>query len=167
MLWIQCVAVGGTHGSAQAFGELIIPGAMASDAQRKPFVYLLVILPILAGGGVCFVAALLEAYSHLKGVARSAPNKTAPANRRPISASKPFPGAKPASFRPSSKDSVQTRQRNLKLPTPASTIQPSHQAGQPEKRRRGQSSICPTLRRSNVPTLLSQSMILLITPELC
>jgi len=45
---------------------------MPSDVQRKPVAYLLLILPILVGGGVCLIAALVGSYSQVKGVARSA-----------------------------------------------------------------------------------------------
>ncbi len=40
--------------------------------QRKPAVYLLVIIPILVVGGVFGMAALLDLYSRLKDVPRSA-----------------------------------------------------------------------------------------------
>ncbi len=39
---------------------------------RKPFVYLLVLLPILGGGGLLLIAGLIQAYSHVHGVPRSA-----------------------------------------------------------------------------------------------
>jgi hypothetical protein len=42
------------------------------EIQRKPIVYLLVNLPIIAGGGVCLLLTLIEAYSRVKGVAHSA-----------------------------------------------------------------------------------------------
>src|ERR1051326_5405054 len=45
--------------------------AMPSRAQRKPIVYLVVILPIVVGGGLCLVLGLLQAYARLKGVART------------------------------------------------------------------------------------------------
>lgn len=38
----------------------------------KPVIYLIVILPVLGGGGVCLLLSLVEAYSQLWGVARSA-----------------------------------------------------------------------------------------------
>jgi hypothetical protein len=44
---------------------------MPSDAQRKPVVYLLVILPTLVVGAVCLIAALIEAYSQVTGISRS------------------------------------------------------------------------------------------------
>ncbi len=45
---------------------------MNTAPQRKPAVYLLVILPILVGGGVSLIAGLVELYSRLKGVPPSA-----------------------------------------------------------------------------------------------
>ena len=45
---------------------------MTSEMQRKPVVYLFVILPIIAGGGMCLLLTLIEAYSRVKGVAHSA-----------------------------------------------------------------------------------------------
>jgi hypothetical protein len=44
---------------------------MPSDAQRKPVIYLLVILPTLVVGAVCLIATLIEAYSQVTGVPRS------------------------------------------------------------------------------------------------
>jgi hypothetical protein len=41
---------------------------MRDDLQRKPSIYLLVILPILVVGGFCVVVALLGAYSGVSGV---------------------------------------------------------------------------------------------------
>jgi len=40
--------------------------------QRKPVVYLLVILPILFFGGLALIAGLMVAYSEFKGVPRAA-----------------------------------------------------------------------------------------------
>jgi hypothetical protein len=45
---------------------------MTANSQRKPAVYLLVILPVLVGGGICLVDALLRAYSHVRGISQSA-----------------------------------------------------------------------------------------------
>jgi hypothetical protein len=44
---------------------------MLGRAQRKSVVYLLVILPTLAGGAVCLLTALVETYSHVTGMPRS------------------------------------------------------------------------------------------------
>jgi hypothetical protein len=40
--------------------------------KRKPAVYLLVFLPIMVGGGVSLMIALVDAYSCVTGVAKSA-----------------------------------------------------------------------------------------------
>jgi hypothetical protein len=46
------------------------------NETRKPAVYLLVILPIMIGGGASLLIALVEAYSRVTGLARSAvPNQ--------------------------------------------------------------------------------------------
>jgi hypothetical protein len=45
---------------------------VTSEIQRKPIICLLVILPIIAGGGVYLLLALIEAYSRVKGVTHSA-----------------------------------------------------------------------------------------------
>jgi len=44
---------------------------MSRNVQRKPFIYLLVILAILAGGSMGLIVTIIEAYSQVKGVAYS------------------------------------------------------------------------------------------------
>jgi hypothetical protein len=47
-------------------------GAMSRIVRRKPLIYLLVILPVLAGGGMVLLLTLIEAYSQVRDVAYSA-----------------------------------------------------------------------------------------------
>ena len=49
---------------------------MNRDTQRKPAIYLLVILPVMFGGGVGLMVSLVRAYARATGLARSAvPNR--------------------------------------------------------------------------------------------
>ncbi len=45
---------------------------MSDKIQRKPVIYLVVILPVLVIGSFCLVAILIETYSRVTGVSRSA-----------------------------------------------------------------------------------------------
>ncbi len=45
---------------------------MIGHAQRKPIVYLFVILPILIGGAIGLIIALVEIYSYVTGLPRYA-----------------------------------------------------------------------------------------------
>ncbi len=45
---------------------------MSCNVQRKPLIYLLVILPVFVVGGMSLIVALIEAYSQIRGVASSA-----------------------------------------------------------------------------------------------
>ncbi len=45
---------------------------MFRDVQGKPLIYLVVILPVLVGGGMGLMFALVKAYSQVRGVAYSA-----------------------------------------------------------------------------------------------
>jgi hypothetical protein len=57
---------------AGVFDDLLAGGPMHDELPRKPLIYLLVILPILVGGGVSLVIALVAAFSAIRGVPRSA-----------------------------------------------------------------------------------------------
>jgi len=49
-----------------------------ADDEKKPLIYLFVILPILVGGGISIVIELVNAYAHVAGVSPSAvPNLNA------------------------------------------------------------------------------------------
>jgi hypothetical protein len=54
-------------------------------SKKKPAVYLIVILPILLGGGVSIIAALLTAYSRGTDTAISDPELERSSNMGPIS----------------------------------------------------------------------------------